>query len=60
MHVFTLRLDQQLWERLQARARKEKASVNCQAVELIEAGLLDSTVTTGPHPVETLPWLSED
>jgi hypothetical protein len=59
-HVFTLRLSAELWAKLSARAHREQASVNCQITELIEAGLLDSTIEVRRKPEDALPWLVED
>ena len=59
MHVFTLRLTTDLWRRLASAAHRDRASVNRQITDYIEAALLDSPVTIGKRPTEALPWLDE-
>lgn len=58
MHVFTLRLTTDLWRRLASAAHRDRASVNRQITDYIEAALLDSPVGV-KRPVEALPWLED-
>jgi predicted HicB family RNase H-like nuclease len=58
MHVFTLRLTTDLWRRLVNAAHRDRASVNRQITDYIEAALLDSPVGV-KRPVEALPWLED-
>jgi len=58
MHIFTLRMPQDTWDRLCVVAYTGNASVNRIIVDFIEAGVAEPP-SKRAKPEDELPWLTQ-